>query len=40
MSQDKVAPFSRVSQSGNRGNCGAIARSGAKWMEDPAKFAF
>ena len=30
MSQDKVAPFSRVSQSGNCGNCGAFERSGAE----------
>ena len=30
MSQERVAPFSRVSQSGDCGNCGALERSGAE----------
>src|SRR5882762_1867247 len=30
MSQERIAPVSRMSQSGNYGNCGALARSGAE----------
>ncbi len=40
MSQARVAPDSRVGQSCNYGKCRALARSGAKWMEDPANFVF
>jgi len=30
MSQERIAPVSRMSQSGDYGNCGALARSGAE----------
>jgi hypothetical protein len=30
MSQERIAPVSRMSQSGNYGNCGALARSAAE----------